>query len=147
MIKAAKGVDLLIHEVAAGPMGAGADGRGPGGAGPRGGGPECAGRRRAGPGGAGPRSGGPGDGTPPGNRVLAHHTSPEEAGTVFKLAAPKMAVFCHYTLMGGGQGGQEVTPDQAVERARKTYDGPLIAGEDLMSFEISETVVMKKFGA
>jgi ribonuclease Z len=81
------------------------------------------------------------------NRVLAHHTSPEEAGTVFTLAAPKMAVFCHYTLMGGGQGGREVTPEQAVERARKTYDGPLVAGEDLMSFEIGETVVMKKFGA
>ena len=31
-----------------------------------------------------------------------------------------------------------------IADVRKTYDGPLEMGEDLMSFEIGETVTMKR---
>jgi len=32
-----------------------------------------------------------------------------------------------------------------VAETRQTYDGPLVVGDDLMSFEIAETVTVKPF--
>jgi ribonuclease Z len=34
----------------------------------------------------------------------------------------------------------KVGKDEIIERTRKAYGGPLVIGEDLMSFEIGETV-------
>lgn len=34
-----------------------------------------------------------------------------------------------------------------VQQTRKTYDGPLVLGEDLMQFDISETVTMSRIPA
>jgi len=36
------------------------------------------------------------------------------------------------------------TLDELVAEVRQTYDGPLEVGEDLMSFEIGETVTVKR---
>jgi ribonuclease Z len=36
------------------------------------------------------------------------------------------------------------TLDELVAETRQTYDGPLEVGEDLMSFEIGETVTMRR---
>ena len=38
------------------------------------------------------------------------------------------------------------TLDDVVAETRRTYDGPLQLGEDLMTFEIGETVTVRKFG-
>ena len=64
-------------------------------------------------------------------RVVAHHTTPEEAGRVFTKVAPKLAVYSHI-----------VPPDvpDVVPHTRKTYAGPLEVGEDLMSIEIGDQV-------
>jgi len=35
--------------------------------------------------------------------------------------------------------------DEVVAETRQTYDGPLVVGDDLMSFEIAETVTVKPF--
>jgi ribonuclease Z len=40
-----------------------------------------------------------------------------------------------------------LTPDDVVAATRETYDGPLVIGEDLMSFEIGETVTVRRFAA
>ena len=68
-------------------------------------------------------------------RVLAHHTTAEEAGKVFTKVAPKLAVYSHI-----------VPPDapNLVTDTRKTYSGRLEVGEDLMSFEVSDQVVVKR---
>lgn len=66
--------------------------------------------------------------------ILAHHTTPEQAGTVFARVKPKLAVYSHI-----------VPPDASdlVLLTRKTYSGPLEVGEDLMSIEIGEKVVVR----
>lgn len=64
-------------------------------------------------------------------RVIAHHTTPEEAGRLFTKVAPKLAVYSH------------IVPTDApdlVAHTRKTYTGPLEVGEDLMSLEIGDQV-------
>ena len=67
--------------------------------------------------------------------ILAHHTNPEEAGVVFRRAKPKLAVFYHFSLLGTPQ-VPPMTEQEVVELARKSYSGPLLAGEDLMVFHV-----------
>lgn len=67
--------------------------------------------------------------------ILAHHTQPEEAGTVFARTKPRLAVFYHFSLLGTPQ-VPAMSAQEVVELARKTYDGPLLAGEDLMVLRV-----------
>ncbi len=76
--------------------------------------------------------------------ILDHHTTPEEAGTVFARAAPKLAVYTHYVLLSAPN-VPEVTIERVLERTRTTYSGPLQAGDDLMRFEIGDTVEVVPF--
>ena len=70
-------------------------------------------------------------------RVLAHHTSPQEAGTVFTRAHPKLAVYTHFTLLARPQ-IPAITTAEVIAQTRETYSGPLEAGEDLMTVEIDD---------
>jgi ribonuclease Z len=70
-------------------------------------------------------------------RVMAHHTSPQEAGTVFSRAHPKLAVYTHLVLLSRPN-VPPVTPDELVAQTRQTYAGPLAVGADLMRFDIGE---------
>ena len=65
--------------------------------------------------------------------IMTLHTSPEEAGEVFKRTNPKLSVYTHMVLL-------KVTKEEIVERTRKIYTGPLEIGEDLMTFEIDEKI-------
>ena len=76
-------------------------------------------------------------------RIIGHHTTPYEAGGVFAQTKPKLAAFTHVVLLGS----ERIPPptlDEIVAEVRQTYDGPLEVGEDLMSFEIGETVTVKR---
>jgi ribonuclease Z len=56
--------------------------------------------------------------------VMAYHTSPQEAGTVFARAQPKMAAFTHIVLISR----PSVPPpsiDDVISQTRQTYDGLL----------------------
>ena len=70
--------------------------------------------------------------------VSDHHTSPGQAGTVFVRARPKLAVYSHFILIGA-------TAEEVVSRTRRTYQGALQAGEDLMRFTIGSGVAVKKW--
>lgn len=74
--------------------------------------------------------------------VMEHHTSPEEAGTVFSRARPKLAAYTHIIQLTPR--GATTAPDVAqIEAAtRRTYAGPLVVGEDLMRFVIGGDSVM-----
>jgi ribonuclease Z len=68
-------------------------------------------------------------------RVMGHHTSPQEAGNVFRRARPKLAVYTHLVLLARGD-VPALTAQELIAQTRETYDGPLEVGEDLMAFEI-----------
>jgi ribonuclease Z len=65
--------------------------------------------------------------------IIGHHTTAEQAGTIFAQLKPKLAVYSH--IVPGGTTG-------LIPLTRKTYTGPLQVGEDLMSIEIGEKVVV-----
>ena len=78
-------------------------------------------------------------------RVEAHHTTAEEVGTVFSKAKPRMGVLTHYVLTAG-PGIPPITKQEVVERVRSTYSGPLVAGNDLMTIEVSDSVTVLSSG-
>jgi ribonuclease Z len=79
-------------------------------------------------------------------RIIAHHVTPSEAARVFAQAKPKLAVFTHLVMLGSEQ-LPPPTAEDIVAEARKTYCGALVVGEDLMSFEVGDTVSVKRFEA
>jgi ribonuclease Z len=76
--------------------------------------------------------------------ILAHHTTPKECGQVFARAKPKLAVYTHFVLLRSDKIPEPSLEDVLAE-TRQTYDGPLEAGEDLMSFEIGDKVTVRRF--
>ncbi len=67
--------------------------------------------------------------------ILTGHTSPEDAGILFRDVEPKMAVFNHIIRIDAS--------DEAIERAtRRTYSGPLKVGQDLMTFVVEDDVTI-----
>jgi ribonuclease BN (tRNA processing enzyme) len=111
LVKFAKGADLLIHEVGA--------------------------RSKQ-----DPIFSGPPDELLPNSRgtrrqaktILDHHTDPPEAGRVFEMVKPKLAVFSHYP-----GGSATILP-----LVRQTYDGPIEFGEDGMTLEVGETINVER---
>jgi len=77
-------------------------------------------------------------------RIIAHHTPPEEAGKVFAQAKPKLAAYTHIVFLSNAQ-ISEPTLEDLVAETRKTYSGPLEVGEDLTAFEIGDTVTVQRF--
>jgi ribonuclease Z len=80
----------------------------------------------------------------PMQRIIAHHTTPLEAGAVFTRTKPKLAVYSHISLLSSEK-IPEPTLDDVVAETRQTYKGPLVIGEDLMAFEIGESVTARPY--
>ncbi len=68
--------------------------------------------------------------------ILDHHTLPAQAATVFNETQPKLAVYTHFVLLRSST-VPALTVEEIIAETRKTYSGPLQAGEDLMSFDIT----------
>jgi ribonuclease Z len=79
-------------------------------------------------------------------RIIGHHTTPREAGLIFAQTKPRLAAFTHIVLLGS----ERIPPptiDDVIAETRQTYDGPLVVGEDLMKFDIGETVSVRRYQA
>jgi ribonuclease Z len=77
-------------------------------------------------------------------RIVAHHTTPRDVGRVFAQARPKLAAFTHILQLGNAE-IPAPTIDDIIAETRETYDGPLVVGEDLMTFEIGATVSVRRY--
>jgi ribonuclease Z len=76
-------------------------------------------------------------------RIFEHHTAPEQAGVVFKQVSPKLAVYTHFVILGEfGPTTRKASLENLIKRTRRSYDGPLVLGEDLMSFIIDDKVTV-----
>jgi ribonuclease Z len=67
--------------------------------------------------------------------IAGHHTTAEQAGAIFSRVKPKLAVYSH--IVPGDT-------TNLLPLTRKTYSGPLEVGEDLMTLEIGERVVVHR---
>jgi ribonuclease Z len=64
--------------------------------------------------------------------IVARHTTPEQAASIFSKVSPRLAVFSH-------------SPGTAaiVEQTRRSYPGRVEMGEDLMVIDIGTEVRVK----
>ena len=79
-------------------------------------------------------------------RIMAHHTTAREAGRVFAQTKPKLAAYTHLVLLRN----DEIPPptiEDVIAETRQTYEGPLVVGEDLMAFDIGESVSVRRYGS
>jgi ribonuclease Z len=79
-------------------------------------------------------------------RIVGHHTTPQEAGLAFTRAKPKLAVFTHLVMLAS-ESVAAPSVEELVAATRETYNGPLEVGEDLMSFEIGDTIRVRRRGS
>jgi ribonuclease Z len=111
LVRFSRGVDVLIHEV---------------------------GRSKS-----DPALVGPADEILPGTRLTRgqgkttaeHHTDGTEAGRVFRLVKPKLAVFSHYNVPSAA----------TLALVRQNYADPVEFGEDLMTIDVGGTVSVHRF--
>lgn len=68
---------------------------------------------------------------------LAHHTQAADAGRVFKAVSPKLAVYSHLVLVDGFEAAD------LIPLTRKTYEGRVLVGEDLMTIIVGDSVVVR----
>lgn len=68
-------------------------------------------------------------------KILSIHTTPSQAGTVFARIHPKLAAYTHITQLGTPAAPAPGIAD-IVKETRQNYQGPLVVGEDLMSFDV-----------
>jgi ribonuclease Z len=70
-------------------------------------------------------------------RIIAHHTTPEEAGRIFTAASPRLAVYSHIVP-------SPATATDLIGPTRRTWKGPLEVGEDLMRISIGDRVTVDR---
>ena len=78
--------------------------------------------------------------------IIGLHTTPAEAGTVFRLVRPRLAVYSHVVLVTTDPHFAEPTSADVLGLTRKSYTGPLEMGEDLMSIEIGDRIAVHRWG-
>lgn len=70
-------------------------------------------------------------------RIIARHTTPEEAGRIFALVKPRLAVYTHIVP-------STARPKDLIPPTRKAYTGPLEVGYDLMAITIGERIEVSR---
>lgn len=76
-------------------------------------------------------------------KILSIHTTPSQAGTIFTRTHPKLAAYTHIAILGT----PAPTVADIISQTRKTYQGPLEVGEDLMRFDIgNQAVTVSRLG-
>jgi ribonuclease Z len=66
--------------------------------------------------------------------IIAHHTTPEQAGEVFARVKPRLAVYSH------APGTESV-----IAKTRTTYAGPLQGAEDMLTIDIGDQINVSHF--
>jgi len=70
-------------------------------------------------------------------RIIQHHTTPEEVGEIFSKVNPKLAVYSHIV------GAQGTTEQEVDAGTRKTYSGRFEIGEDLCVIHVGDDVTIE----
>ena len=66
------------------------------------------------------------------------HITPEEAGELFTRVKPGLALYSHIIP-------PDAPANDFIVATRKTYDGPLEVGEDLMTIEVGDEIQVRRF--
>ncbi len=79
-------------------------------------------------------------------RIIGHHTTPEGAAGVFARVKPRLAVYTHIVLLSTEADITPPTIDDVVNATRRHYDRWFEVGEDLMTVEVGNEIIVHRFG-
>lgn len=82
---------------------------------------------------------------PVARRILSWHSSPEDASRVFERVRPKLAVLSHLVLLSTDPALPPPDVTDLPVRARAVYSGPVVIGEDRMTFVVGDSVEVQSF--
>jgi ribonuclease Z len=68
--------------------------------------------------------------------IIGYHTTPQQAGEIFSLVKPRMAIFSH--ILPPGAAERDIIP-----LTKKSYAGAAALGEDLMVIDVGEKIEIK----
>jgi ribonuclease Z len=71
--------------------------------------------------------------------ILMQHTTPEEVAKILNEAKPKLTIYSHISKLYG------LTENDILKRTKALYSGPVLMGEDLMSFLIGDSVTVQEW--
>ncbi len=74
-----------------------------------------------------------------GKTIASNHTTPQDAGEVFRRANPKLAIYTHILRFG------DYPVEDLIPSTRQNYSGPLEVGEDLMAIDVGENAEVRRF--
>lgn len=77
-------------------------------------------------------------------RIIGHHTTPEEAASVFGRVRPRLAVYTHIVLLTTEPDIASPTTADVVKATRARYPGPFEVGEDLMTVEVGTRITVRR---
>jgi ribonuclease Z len=77
-------------------------------------------------------------------RIIGHHTTPEQAGSVFDRVRPRLAVYTHIVLLATEPDIPPPTVADLLTGTRLHYAGPFEVGEDLMSVEVGDSITVRR---
>ena len=69
-------------------------------------------------------------------RIIDHHTTPKQAGEIFSLTRPRLAVYSHIV-------GPPDSDDELLAGTKSTYSGAFEIGDDLMTIDVGEEVCVR----
>ena len=81
--------------------------------------------------------------TPGISRIVASHTSPEEAASVFARSNPKLAVYTHVGVISG-QARRQALLESILPRTQTAYAGRVVLGEDLMTILVGDSIEVRR---
>jgi ribonuclease Z len=70
--------------------------------------------------------------------IMNHHTSPEEAGTVFAQTKPRLAVFSHLVDLMDNQTDSWMVKE-TLRRTKKNWSGKTMVGDDMTRIVVTKT--------
>jgi ribonuclease Z len=77
-------------------------------------------------------------------QIVSFHTTPEQAGKIFSITKPRLAVYTHIAIPPIDPSVPLPTVDDIISGTRKNYTGGLEVGEDLMVIEIGDTIKVQR---
>jgi len=77
-------------------------------------------------------------------QIVNFHTTPEQAGKIFSLTQPRLAVYYHIAKPPLDPSIPLPTNADIISQTRKSYTGRLEVGEDLMVIDIGDSIEVKQ---
>jgi ribonuclease Z len=77
-------------------------------------------------------------------RIIGHHTTPEQAAGVFSRVKPRLAVYTHIVLLTTDPDIPAPVIADVIDATRARYTGAFEVGEDLMTVEVGDKISVRR---